>query len=72
MFTLEPGFYKDDDFGIRIESIVQVVKDTTKVSPFDFGGRGSMKFNVITLVPIQTKLIDLTLLTNEEVAYISK
>lgn len=64
---LEPGYYKEGDFGIRIESIVQVVKDESKVDPYDFGGRGALKFNIATLVPIQTKLINENLLTDDEV-----
>lgn len=66
MFTSnEPGYYENDEFGVRIENVLQVVQipDSSK----HFGGRGAYKFEDVTMVPIQTKLIDTSLLTNSEV-----
>lgn len=61
---LEPGYYQDDEFGIRIEDIVQVVPANVN---FDFGGRGALSFYTVTMCPIQTKLIDPNLLDDIEV-----
>ncbi|CAF1457674.1 unnamed protein product [Adineta steineri] len=55
----EPGFYKADDFGIRIENDMEVV--LTNTSAYD--GRQFLRFNTITIVPYERSLIDVTLLT---------
>ncbi|EGG03006.1 uncharacterized protein MELLADRAFT_75390 [Melampsora larici-populina 98AG31] len=63
----EPGFYKDDQFGVRIESVVVVkVVDT----PHQFGGK-YFGFENFTLCPIQTKLVDLKLLDRHEVKWLN-
>ncbi|XP_058832676.1 xaa-Pro aminopeptidase ApepP isoform X2 [Topomyia yanbarensis] len=59
----EPGYYKEGQFGIRIEDIMQVV--STNIGD-NFDGRGALTFNTITMCPIQTKLIDVRLLTDKE------
>ena len=61
----EPGYYQDHDFGIRIEDVVQIVKD--EKAPYDFNGRGALTTHSVTLVPIQTKMIDTSLLSRAEV-----
>ncbi|KAA0201850.1 hypothetical protein HAZT_HAZT000280 [Hyalella azteca] len=61
----EPGYYKAGEFGIRIESIVRVVKADT---PHRHNDQDFLTFKVVTLAPIQAKLIDVSLLTNAEVA----
>lgn len=64
-FVSEPGYYEHGSFGIRIESIIQVIQapDTETY----FNGKGALKFMDITMAPIQTKLIDVKLLTTAEV-----
>ncbi|KFB48845.1 AGAP001037-PA-like protein [Anopheles sinensis] len=59
----EPGYYKRDQFGIRIEDIVQVV--TADVGT-NFDGRGALTFRTVTMCPIQTRLVDVNLLTAKE------
>ncbi|XP_052860196.1 xaa-Pro aminopeptidase ApepP-like [Anopheles cruzii] len=59
----EPGYYKDGQFGIRIEDVVQVV--TANIGT-NFDGRGALTFRTVTMCPIQTRLIDVTLLTDGE------
>lgn len=59
----EPGYYKVGKFGIRIEDIVQVV--STNIGD-NFDGRGALTFHTVTMCPIQTKLIDVGLLTEKE------
>lgn len=67
MFVEEPGYYKAESFGVRIESIIQVVDDPDKKSYFN--GRGALKFDDVTMAPIDKKLIDVTLLTSAEVCH---
>lgn len=62
----EPGYYEDGKFGIRIENIVRIVKAETE---HNFRERGFLTFKTVTMVPIQTKLIDPALLTKEEVRF---
>uniref|UniRef100_A0A8B9M610 Xaa-Pro aminopeptidase n=1 Tax=Accipiter nisus TaxID=211598 RepID=A0A8B9M610_9AVES len=60
MFTsIEPGYYRDGEFGIRIEDVALVVEAQTKV-PF-------LTFEVVSLVPYDRNLIDLSLLSLEQV-----
>ena len=56
----EPGFYKEGEYGIRIENLVLVVEN--KVT--DFGT--FYKFDTVTLFPIDTNLVDKTALTASE------
>ncbi|KAF5383143.1 hypothetical protein D9615_005019 [Tricholomella constricta] len=59
----EPGYYADGRFGIRIENIV-LVRDVKTLH--NFGDKGYLGFEHVTLCPIQKKLVDTTLLTAEE------
>lgn len=61
---LEPGYYEKDQFGIRIEDIVQIIPAQV---PNNFNGRGALTFKTVTMCPIHTKLINKTLLTEKEV-----
>lgn len=64
----EPGYYEDGKFGIRIENLLVIVERTT---PHIFGGKSYLGFEPLTLVPIQRELVDVQLLTEEELAYIN-
>ena len=55
----EPGFYKKDSFGIRIENLVYVKKENKKKI-----------FQNLTLVPIEKDLIDYKILTKFEKDYL--
>ena len=55
----EPGFYKKDSFGIRIENLVFVKKDNKKIF-----------FKNLTLAPIENELINYNLLTSLEKDYL--
>ena len=57
----EPGFYKKDNFGIRIENLVVVRKLKNKIF-----------FDNLTLAPIEKELINYKLLTAAEKAYLFK
>ncbi|KAM0679697.1 hypothetical protein GINT2_002106 [Glugoides intestinalis] len=58
VFSIEPGYYKDGEYGIRIENLVISRKE----------GDG-MKLQNITLVPYQNRIVDVSMLTEEEKDY---
>ncbi|AGO13835.1 AaceriAGL032Cp [[Ashbya] aceris (nom. inval.)] len=58
----EPGFYKDGEFGVRIENDMLVLE----AEQLKFGARKFLKFENLTLVPYCRKLINPKLLTPEE------
>lgn len=65
----EPGYYKTGEFGIRIEDIVRVMPAVN--APHDFNGLGALAFETVTMCPKQTKMIDLSLMTEEEIKYLN-
>ncbi|GJP42339.1 hypothetical protein CLOM_g1914 [Closterium sp. NIES-68] len=65
----EPGFYHDNQFGIRIENLLVVREQET---PYRFGGTTYLGFEYLTLFPIQTKLIAVELLSENEVTWINE
>ena len=62
----EPGFYKQGDFGIRIENLllIHAAKDIAG------GERPMMGFETLTLCPIERRLIDTKLLTRDEIHWL--
>ncbi|KDQ22465.1 hypothetical protein PLEOSDRAFT_1068796 [Pleurotus ostreatus PC15] len=64
----EPGYYADGKFGIRIENIVLVRHAAT---PHNFGEKGYLEFERVTMAPIHTKLVDAELLSAEERAWLN-
>ncbi len=58
----EPGFYKAEEFGIRIENLIVV----TPAMPIPGGEREMMEFETITLAPINLDLVVMELLTEFE------
>lgn len=63
----EPGYYKDGEYGIRIENL-QYVTPATDIAG---GERPMMGFETLTLAPINRDLIDLDLLTRAERNYVN-
>ncbi len=57
----EPGYYKKNKFGIRIENLIYVKKSKNK-----------LYFENLTLAPIDKDLINFDLLTNDEKTYLWK
>ncbi len=64
----EPGFYKEGEYGMRIENLINVVRDKEK----SFDGNEFYKFETATLCPIDTRLIDKSLLDDEEIEYLNR
>ncbi|GFU20859.1 xaa-Pro aminopeptidase 1 [Nephila pilipes] len=63
----EPGYYESGRFGIKIENLVLVKKADTK---YNFQDCGFLTFEPLTLIPFQTKLLDTSLLTVEEMDWL--
>jgi len=59
-FSDEPGYYEDESFGVRLETLVGVVDAKT---PNNFDGKKYMTFQSATLVPFEPKLIKYELLS---------
>lgn len=53
IFVIEPGFYQDGEFGIRIENLVKVVSAKPENN---FKDRKFCTFENLTFVPIQKKM----------------
>ncbi|KAG5087110.1 hypothetical protein JHK82_054507 [Glycine max] len=64
----EPGYYEDHAFGIRIENLLYVRNAET---PNRFGGIEYLGFEKLTYVPIQIKLVDLSLLSAAEIDWLN-
>lgn len=65
-FSVAPGYYKAHHFGIRLKNVFEVIDTHDRVS---FSGAKFLTFRVATLVPFETKLIDRTLLSSQEVRW---
>lgn len=60
VMTIEPGYYRADEFGMRIENLVEVVP----------GQAGFCRFSSMTLAPIDLVMADLKALSPREIAWI--
>lgn len=62
VLSIEPGYYREGDFGIRIENLVYVKKAKEK---------GFLNFVPLTFVPIDKRLINKYLLSQEEILWLN-
>ena len=62
IITNEPGYYKDGEFGIRIESALLVHDFETKHQT----GEAFLAFERLTQVPIQMRMVRASMLTKDE------
>jgi Xaa-Pro aminopeptidase len=62
----EPGYYKQGEYGIRIENLLVV----TEPEAIEGGDRPMHAFETLTLCPIDRRLIDTRLLTREELDWL--
>jgi Xaa-Pro aminopeptidase len=65
--TIEPGFYKEKDFGMRIENVALVLKDEEKSSE----ELSFYKFETLTLCPIDLRLVKKELLSAAEMEWLN-
>lgn len=65
VITNEPGVYREGEYGVRIENIMKVVE----VEQNEFGT--FYGFETITLAPIATSMLDVTLLSQDEVDWLN-
>jgi len=63
----EPGYYKEDGYGIRIENLQYV----TKAREIKGGERPMMGFETLTLAPINRDLIVAAMLSQTELNYVN-
>jgi Xaa-Pro aminopeptidase len=61
----EPGFYKEGEFGIRIENLILVQHSEEEPN------NSFLEFETLTFVPIDRRLISLNLLDNNELEWIN-
>jgi Xaa-Pro aminopeptidase len=62
----EPGYYKPNEYGIRIENLVLVVEKNVAGAEKEMLG-----FETLTYVPIEKKLIDVAMLTDRELDWLN-
>uniref|UniRef100_A0A0M3K730 Xaa-Pro aminopeptidase n=1 Tax=Anisakis simplex TaxID=6269 RepID=A0A0M3K730_ANISI len=68
IITIEPGYYSEGKWGIRIENCYEVVKaPKTRLGSDNF-----LTFEPLTYVPIQKSLIDKQLLSKNEVDWLNR
>ena len=61
----EPGYYRENEFGIRLENLIFVKKIG------DVDGQKLLGFENLTFVPVDSRLIDISLITVEEKDWIN-
>ncbi len=62
----EPGYYRTDAYGIRIENLVLV----TEAKPVAGAEKPFNAFETLTLAPIDARLVEPALMTGEEIAWL--
>lgn len=62
----EPGYYKPDAYGIRIENLLIAVE----APPQEDNGRAMLCFETITFAPIDRRLVEPSLMTADEIAWL--
>ncbi len=64
LLSNEPGVYKTNEYGIRLENLILVKKEEKKAS--------FLHFETVTLCPFDKKLIDFSLLTSDEIDWLNQ
>ncbi|GFT44329.1 xaa-Pro aminopeptidase 1 [Nephila pilipes] len=59
----EPGYYEKDEFGIRLETMMMVIKAHP---PYHFNDMKFYTFEPVSFVPFEPKLIDFNLLSKKQ------
>jgi Xaa-Pro aminopeptidase len=63
--SIEPGLYREGQWGVRIENLVMNVAAPTN------GFGEFLEFETLTLCPIDTRCIDMTLMRSDEIAWLN-
>lgn len=72
MFTsVEPGYYKENDFGIRLENIVVTKRYQPLYRSENVTAYPSLRLEPISLVPFEPKLIKFEMLSNQHKAWLN-
>jgi Xaa-Pro aminopeptidase len=67
--SIEPGLYRPNQWGVRIENLVLNVQHDTPEN----GQFGEMlAFETLTLCPIDTRCIEVSLLSDEELVWLNR
>ena len=64
LLSNEPGFYIENEYGIRIENLI--LSQASKTRP------GFVEFDHVTLVPMDKNLIEVDLLTQDEIDWVNR
>jgi Xaa-Pro aminopeptidase len=64
----EPGYYEDGAYGIRIENLILTVRDPE----LSRNGKTFLRFETLTQCPIDTRLVDLRLLSPQEREWLNR
>jgi len=65
----EPGYYKKDAYGIRVENLMAVI--AAPETPESYGAeRDLLAFEPLTLAPIDRNLVAADLMTDKEIAWL--
>ncbi len=65
--TIEPGYYKENEYGVRVENVALVVKDEKRSSD----ETAFFTFDNLTLCPIDIRLVNKELLTQKEINWLN-
>lgn len=65
--TIEPGYYKENEYGLRIENVALVVKDEKRSSD----ETTFFTFENLTLCPIDIRLVKKELMTEKEIDWLN-
>ncbi len=63
----EPGYYKAEEYGIRIENLVVV----TRCNHLEDAERTTFEFETLTLAPIDLNLVEKSLMTEAEIEWLN-
>lgn len=71
----EPGYYKDGEYGIRIENVCLTVEVPHSSFPMlcsasVTGGKSFLELETVTMCPLDRKLINTSLLSGAEVQWV--
>ncbi|KAF8561869.1 hypothetical protein P879_09128 [Paragonimus westermani] len=75
--TIEPGYYVDNQFGIRLENVVFVINASPRTSKRHIphcsaSGTEWLTFEPVTLVPFQRRMIDRSMLSTNDLNWLNQ